>query len=156
MKNKTKITNTNDKYLEESPNKRVKRGSGNISPHGETNSGGNSRGCFGGNSFTDPKSSITKIGCVVKINGEICLEGHYDVNGLPVKGPMKINNLRIYKDGKLVDKLQLIALTPNIQTSEWLNEKRAFLVDEYISNQEASRIKKGYGFVYEHSFFKFK
>lgn len=154
MKDGTKKTDPNDKYLKESFRGRIKRGSGNINPYGGPNFRGGNRGSGmrGGNSYIDPKSAITEISQDVKIKGEK-IEGHYNVNGLPVKGPIKINNLRIYKEGKLIDKLQLIALTSNIYGDEWFDEKKALLVDEYISNQGACLIKRGHGYVYERSFF---
>lgn len=137
-------------------NHRSHRGGSNISPHGEVNTGSNLRGCIGGNSCTDPKNTITKIEKYVRINGEF-VRGHYDVRGLPVKGPIIINNMRINdNEGKLVDKLQLVALKSNVKDDEWFNEKKALLVDEYIEKQEEYRIKRGNGFVYEHSFFKVK
>ena len=135
-----------------------KKGGGNFGVGGPNVNNRTNTGFFRCNGYTDPKSAVTERSHPVRVNGEICMGGHYDVNGIPVKGPIKINNVRVLDGhGGLIDKLQFIALAPNIKNDdEWFNQKKALLVDEYIEKQEESRIKKGYGFVYEHSFFDLK
>lgn len=132
--------------------RRQRRGSTNV--HGEVNSGNSGIAVSRGNSCTDPKSAIIEISHGVRINGQIYM-GHYDINGFPVEGPIKINNMRIDDDeGKLVSRLQFVALTSNIKDNEWFDEEKALLSDEYIERQYDSRQYRGSGYVYPESFFE--
>lgn len=127
---------------------------GRDGPSGEGRKRSNLRN---GTSYIDPTINITEKSQRVKINGETCM-GHYDINGKPVEGPIKINNLRIFDgEGNLVQKLQFVALTSDItKDKEWFYRKKALCVEEYIEQQEAARIKNGDGFVYDLSFFELK